>query len=95
MPSPRIASALCRMNDVGDVLAKARDRERIEALASDLDRGPVGQARECILEDVLNERLGQVDLEVVEQTREVVFRGGHECALDVDHDQSGGDLALW
>ena len=90
VPASSVVSYASGIRQMGDVLTEPHRRESIKTQSSRLEIGGVGQARQRFQEGLLDEVLIEIDLEVVEQADEVVFRGGHEGALYVDHHEPLG-----
>jgi hypothetical protein len=78
------------MNDMGEILAQARDRQGIETHSSFLGARVVWQCVSRRFELGLDECLFEIGLEIVKEADEIVFRRCHERALDVDHHESTG-----
>jgi hypothetical protein len=76
------------VDDVGDVFAKPRDGEGVEALLGCRGFGCIGELAAGLLEDLPNKAFVELDLEVVEDADQIVFRRRHEGALNIDHHES-------
>jgi hypothetical protein len=88
VPTAMVASFSCRVDQMGNVLAEPNGGDRIESQPCLGEIWGVGELGQHGAKQFVDEGFAEVDLEIVEQADEVVFRGRHEGSLNIDHHES-------
>jgi hypothetical protein len=90
VPAPDIISSSRGVDQMRDVLTEPNRGDRVEAQLGGRKVGRIREHRQHRAEGFPGKILVEIDLEIIEQADEIVFRGRHEGPLYVDHHESFG-----